>query len=36
VILKHYWCVQLLSIKVSTMKLQPKETGIFQGSDSDN
>ena len=28
-------CVQLLSIKVSTMKLQPKETEIFLGSDSD-
>jgi len=27
-------CVQLFSIKVSTMKLQPKETGIFL-SDSD-
>lgn len=28
-------CVQLLSIKFSTMKLQPTETQIFLGSDSD-
>lgn len=28
-------CVQLISIKVSTMKLQPKETEVFLGSDSD-